>query len=204
MDFREFCSRLLDNTDIVKLISGYVPLKRAGNSYKACCPFHNERTPSFSVDPSKQLYHCFGCGKGGNAITFLRDIENIETIDAVRMLADAAHMELPAFSGDRHSGISKDKRLRLYGLMREAARHYNANLSLPGAQVARDYIGKRKLPPNIVTAFRAGLFAGLYGSPDLSEKQGLHRSGDEGSGTCGSVRREVVRCVSRQTDLPDK
>ena len=108
MDFREFCSRLLDNTDIVKLISGYVPLKRAGNSYKACCPFHNERTPSFSVDPSKQLYHCFGCGKGGNAITFLRDIENIETIDAVRMLADAAHMELPEFSGDRHSGISKD------------------------------------------------------------------------------------------------
>lgn len=161
MDFREFCSRLLDNTDIVKLISGYVPLKRAGNSFKACCPFHNERTPSFSVDPSKQLYHCFGCGKGGNAITFLRDIENIETIDAVRMLADAAHMELPAFSGDRHSGgISKDKRLRLYGLMREAARHYNANLSLPGAQVARDYIEKRKLPPNIVTRFGLGYSLG--------------------------------------------
>lgn len=99
MDFSEFCDRLLERTDIVKLISRYVTLKRAGSSFKACCPFHNERTPSFSVDPAKQLYHCFGCGKGGNAITFLRDIENIDTIDAIKMLADEAHMELPSFRG---------------------------------------------------------------------------------------------------------
>lgn len=156
MDFSEFCSKLIESTDIVKLISRYVTLKRAGSSYKACCPFHNERTPSFSVDPNKQLYHCFGCGKGGNAITFLRDIENIDTIDAIKMLADEAHMELPAFTGGSKHGIDKNKRLRLYSLMREAARRYNVNLSLPKAQIARDYIEKRHLPQNIVTRFGLG------------------------------------------------
>ena len=156
MEFSEFCSRLLERTDIVKLISRYVTLKRAGSSYKACCPFHNERTPSFSVDPNKQLYHCFGCGKGGNAITFVRDIENIDTIDAIKMLADEAHMELPQFERNGKRGIDKEKRLRLYALMRDAARHYNANLSSPRAQVARDYIQMRKLPPNIVTRFGLG------------------------------------------------
>ncbi len=156
MDFGEFCSRLIEKTDIVKLISRYVTLKRAGSSYKACCPFHNERTPSFSVDPNKQLYHCFGCGKGGNAITFLRDIENIDTIDAIKMLADEAHMELPHFDKSGKHGIDKEKRLRLYALMRDAARHYNANLSSPRAQVARDYIELRRLPPNIVTRFGLG------------------------------------------------
>ena len=156
MDFSEFCDRLLERTDIVKLISRYVTLKRAGSSFKARCPFHNERTPSFSVDPVKQLYHCFGCGKGGNAITFLRDIENIDTIDAIKMLADEAHMELPSFSGSKYRGLDKEKRLRLYSLMREAARHYNANLSSPRAQIARDYIEKRLLPPNIVTRFGLG------------------------------------------------
>lgn len=156
MEFSEFCSRLLERTDIVKLISRYVTLKRAGSSYKACCPFHNERTPSFSVDPNKQLYHCFGCGKGGNAITFVRDIENIDTIDAIKMLADEAHMELPQFERNGKRGIDKEKRLRLYALMRDAARHYNANLSSPRAQAARDYIQMRKLPPNIVTRFGLG------------------------------------------------
>lgn len=156
MDFSEFCSRLLEKTDIVKLISRYANLRRVGSSYKACCPFHNERTPSFSVDPNKQLYHCFGCGKGGNAITFLRDIENIENIDAIKMLADEAGMELPEFTGGGGKHIDKNKRLRLYSLMREAARKYNENLSSPKAAVARDYIVKRNLPPNIVTRFGLG------------------------------------------------
>lgn len=118
MDFSEFCSRLLERTDIVKLISRYVPLRRMGSSYKACCPFHSERTPSFSVDPSKQLYHCFGCGKGGNAITFLADIESIDRIDAIRMLADEANMELPEFSGKRAPHMDKQHRQRLYDLLR--------------------------------------------------------------------------------------
>ena len=160
MDFSEFCSRLLERTDIVKLISRYVPLRRMGSSYKACCPFHSERTPSFSVDPSKQLYHCFGCGKGGNAITFLADIESIDRIDAIRMLADEANMELPEFSGKRAPHMDKQHRQRLYDLLRDAARHYNENLRSPLAGKAREYIEKRKLPPNIVTRFGLGYSLG--------------------------------------------
>ncbi len=156
MDFSEFCSRLLENTDIVKLISRYCTLRRTGNTFKALCPFHSERTPSFGVDPNKQLYYCFGCGKGGNAITFLKDIENIESIDAIKMLADEANMELPEFSGKSAPKIDKQKRIRLFELMREAARHYNENLRSPKAAAANAYIEKRKLPSNIVTRFGLG------------------------------------------------
>ena len=90
MDFNEFCRILLEKTDIVTLISRYTSLKRMGGRYIACCPFHIEKTPSFSIDVQKQLYYCFGCHKGGNAITFLRDIENIDSIDAIKMLAEDA------------------------------------------------------------------------------------------------------------------
>lgn len=172
MDFNEFCIRLLEKTDIVKLISRYTPLRRMGNSYKACCPFHNEKTPSFSVDPGKQLYHCFGCGKGGNAITFLRDIENIDRIDAIKMLADEANMELPELSGKHAPRVDKQQRLRYYELMRDAARHYHDNLRLPRAETARTYIKKRELPDNIVTRFGLGYSLGYEEVIDFLEKKG--------------------------------
>ncbi len=161
MEFSEFCSRLIERTDIVKLISRYAPLRRMGNGYKACCPFHNEKTPSFSVDPVKQLYHCFGCGKGGNAITFVSDIESIDRIDAIRMLADEANMELPRLTGSRAPGLTKQQRSRYYDLMRDAARHYHDNLKLPVAERAREYIKKRELPDNIVTRFGLGYSVGF-------------------------------------------
>ncbi len=161
MEFSEFCGRLIERTDIVKLISRYTPLRRMGSGYKACCPFHNEKTPSFSVDPVKQLYHCFGCGKGGNAITFVSEIENIDRIDAIRMLADEANMELPQLTGRRAPGLSKQQRSRYYDLMRDAARHYHDNLKLPVAERAREYIKKRELPDNIVTRFGLGYSVGF-------------------------------------------
>ena len=172
MDFNEFCSRLLEKTDIVKLISRYTPLRRMGNSYKACCPFHNEKTPSFSVDPNKQLYHCFGCGKGGNAITFLRDIENIDRIDAIKMLADEANMELPELSGKRAPKVDKQQRLRYYELMRDAARHYHDNLRSARAEKANAYIKKRNLPDNIVTRFGLGYSLGYEDVINCLEKKG--------------------------------
>ncbi|MBQ7227306.1 MAG: DNA primase, partial [Clostridia bacterium] len=172
MDFSEFCSRLLDKTDIVKLISRYATLRRMGNSYKACCPFHNEKTPSFSIDPHKQLYHCFGCGKGGNAITFLSEIESIDRFDAIKLLADEANMELPEFSGKRAPSIDKQQRLRYYELMRDAARHYHDNLKLPEAIKAREYIEKRNLPSNIVTRFGLGYSVGYDEMINYLRKKG--------------------------------
>lgn len=172
MDFNEFCSRLLEKTDIVKLISRYTPLRRMGNSFKACCPFHNEKTPSFTVDPNKQLFHCFGCGKGGNAITFLRDIESIDRIDAIKMLADDANMELPELTGKRAPKVDKQQRLRYYELMRDAARHYHDNLRSPRAEIAIAYIKKRNLPDNIVTRFGLGYSLGYDDIIKYLEKKG--------------------------------
>ena len=88
-----FISSLLERADIVDVIGRYVTLKKSGRNFMACCPFHKEKTPSFSVSPSKQIFKCFGCGKAGNAIGFLMDIEHLEFPEAVRRLADIYGMQ---------------------------------------------------------------------------------------------------------------
>ena len=92
---QHFIDQLLNRIDLVDLIDGYVPLKKAGANYKACCPFHGEKTPSFTVSPSKQFYHCFGCGVNGTAISFLMEYDHMEFREAVESLASSAGMEIP-------------------------------------------------------------------------------------------------------------
>lgn len=161
-EFSEFISNVLDKTDIVNLISRYVRTERKGNTYWACCPFHNESQPSFAINAQKQFFHCFGCKESGNAITFLMKLENIEFMDALKMLAEQAGMEMPKFSG---SGERVDKKLRetLYNLMRDAARHYHDNLSSPRAKIFRDYLEERQIPQAMITRF------GLGASLDFTE-----------------------------------
>ena len=91
----EIVEEVRSRNDIVDVINGYVGLKRKGNTYSACCPFHNEKTPSFHVSREKQMYHCFGCGAGGNVFTFLMEYEHYSFPEAVKYLADRAGMELP-------------------------------------------------------------------------------------------------------------
>lgn len=93
---QSFIDDLLNRTDIVDVVSSRVQLKKAGKNYTACCPFHKEKTPSFSVSPDKQFYYCFGCGAGGNALGFLMDHDNLDFPQAVEDLAKAAGMEIPA------------------------------------------------------------------------------------------------------------
>lgn len=161
-EFSEFISNVLNKTDIVNLISRYVRTERKGNTYWACCPFHNESQPSFAINAQKQFFHCFGCKESGNAITFLMKLENIEFMDALKMLAEQAGMEMPKFSG---SGERVDKKLRetLYYLMRDAARHYHDNLSSPRAKIFRDYLEERQIPQAMITRF------GLGASLDFTE-----------------------------------
>lgn len=161
-EFSEFISNVLDKTDIVNVISRYVRTERKGNTYWACCPFHNESQPSFAINAQKQFFHCFGCKESGNAISFLMKIENIEFIDALKMLAEQAGMELPKFSGAREK-VDKKLRDTLYNLMRDAARHYHDNLSSPRAKVFRDYLEERQIPQGMVTRF------GLGASLDFTE-----------------------------------
>ena len=123
---QEFLDRLLGRVDLVEIVNTRVPLRRAGREFMACCPFHAEKTPSFSVSPRKQFYHCFGCGAHGNAIGFLMAYERLEFPDAVEELARAAGLDLPQTPGGEggpHEGPRRDPRALLdlqQGLRREA------------------------------------------------------------------------------------
>lgn len=157
-----FLDDLFARTDIVSLVSRYVHLTKKGGNYFGLCPFHNEKTPSFSVNAEKQIFHCFGCGVGGGAVQFLMRVENLEFRDAVEQLAQAAGMEVPSDGGARDSRM----RERLYELMREAARHFHQNLRRPEAAGAVGYIQRRALQPQTVTRF--GLGYSLDSWDDLS------------------------------------
>lgn len=161
-EFSDFISTVLDKTDIVKLISRYVPVERKGNTYWACCPFHHETQPSFAINEQKQFFHCFGCKESGNAFSFVKKIENVEFYDALKMLAEQAGLEMPKTSG-AFSRVDKKERDALYSLMRDAARHYHDNLSDPRAKPFRDYLESRKIPDGMVRRF------GLGASVDFTE-----------------------------------
>lgn len=152
-----FISELIERNDIVSVVSDYVRLtKRSGSNMFGLCPFHSEKTPSFSVSPDKQFYHCFGCGKGGGVINFIMDIENLSYPEAVEFLAKRANMPMPEETNDAESR----KRARMLALNRDAARFFYDQLSTPLGESAREYIGKRQIRPATVKRF------GLGAAPD--------------------------------------
>lgn len=141
---KESVEKVLDATDIVDLIGSYISVKRAGSSFKANCPFHHEKTPSFHITPSKQRFHCFGCGKGGDAISFVRDYENLTFTDAVRKLAARAGIHIVEEEGDPQAEQSRRARGRLKDLHREATEFMHLLLMKdPAAAHARDYLKSR-------------------------------------------------------------
>ena len=148
-----FITELAERNDIVDVVSGYVRLsKKSGSNLFGLCPFHSEKTPSFSVSPDKQIYHCFGCGKGGGVINFIMEIENLSFPEAVEFLARRVGMELPEQADDHESR----RRARMLALNRDSARYFHDQLSMPGAQIAREYIAKRQISKKMVTAFGLG------------------------------------------------
>lgn len=147
-----FITELTERNDIVEVVSSYVQLsKRSGANLFGLCPFHSEKTPSFSVSPGKQIYHCFGCGKGGGVINFIMEVENLSFPEAVAFLAKRAGMPLPDESNDRES----KKRARMLALNKEAARFFYGQLSTSAGAAACDYMHQRQLSP--ATARRFGL-----------------------------------------------
>ena len=154
MAFSEsFLQELAQRNDIVDVVGGYVRLtKKSGSNLFGLCPFHSEKTPSFSVSPDKQIYHCFGCGKGGSVISFIMEIENLSFPDAVAFLARRAGMAVPE---EEQDGASR-KRARLLALNREAARFFHQCLREPAGQPARDYLARRQLSGRTATNFGLG------------------------------------------------
>ena len=148
-----FLTELADRNDIVEVVSEYVRLgKRSGANLFGLCPFHNEKTPSFSVSPSKQIYHCFGCGKGGGVINFIMEIEGLSFPEAVEFLAKRVGMAVPQQENDAEG----KRRARMYELNREAARFFHEQLKTPGGAEARDYMQKRRILPATAKNFGLG------------------------------------------------
>ena len=134
---QEFLDQLLGRVDLVEIVNSRVPLRRAGHEFMACCPFHTEKTPSFSVSPRKQFYHCFGCGAHGNAIGFLMTYERLEFLDAVEELARQAGLELPQTGGNDRVSIKP----LLLDLVAQADRFFRRQLrEHPSRQRAVDYL----------------------------------------------------------------
>ena len=156
----EIINDIRQSNDIVDVISQYVHLKRSGRNFFGLCPFHNEKSPSFSVSPDKQIFHCFGCGVGGNVITFISKIEGLNFIETVQMLAERANIQLPTLenSGDMQKEILKDK---VYKVNEFTAEFYHQNLYKPQAKMGQEYVKKRQLSNETLKSFRIG-FSGKF------------------------------------------
>ena len=154
---KESVEKVLEATDIVDLIGSYIQVKKAGSSFRANCPFHHEKTPSFYITPSTQRFHCFGCGKGGDAIAFVRDHENLPFVDAVRKLASRAGIHIIEEEADPNADQSRRTRGKLLDIHREAAAFFHELLMKnPAASHARDYMKSRGFGSAMAASWSVG------------------------------------------------
>ncbi|TAL87716.1 MAG: DNA primase [Rhodanobacter sp.] len=183
-----FIDELLARVDIVDVVERRVPLKKAGREWTACCPFHDERTPSFYVSPAKQFFHCFGCGVSGSAIKFLMDFDRLEFPDAVEELAQTAGLTVPREGNGE--AVPREDKTDLYALLEAAASWYEGEL--PGHAEVQAYCSKRGLDAETIKRFRLGwapagydgVIKSLGNSPrrmDLLAEAGMVASNDKGS-----------------------
>lgn len=151
----ELIDDIKNSNDIVDIISQYVILKRSGRNFFGLCPFHKEKTPSFSVSPDKQIFHCFGCGAGGNVIHFISKIENVDFKESLEILADRAGIKLPTLEGTVDSKRQELKE-KVYEINKLAAMFYHEALYKPTSKIAQEYVKKRKLDNKALKAFTIG------------------------------------------------
>ena len=156
----EIIEEVRQNNDVVDIISQYVHLTRKGRNYFGLCPFHNEKSPSFSVSPDRQIFHCFGCGVGGNVYTFLMKIEGITFKEALESLAERANIQLPKLENSADSA-KEELKAKVYKVNEFTAEFYHQNLYKPNAKMAQEYVKKRKLNQETLEAYKIG-FSGKF------------------------------------------
>ena len=174
--------RVKEAVDMVALVGARTDLRRVGSRYTGLCPFHDERTPSFSVDAEHKLYHCFGCGVGGDAISFVRETEGRDFSEAIELLAERTGVQLERAEEDPRADERRQRRQRLYALLDRTAGFYAAYLwQSPEASRARDYLLGRGLDEQVLSDFRVGLSPEGLG-PRAHERPapGLQRAGAGG------------------------
>lgn len=198
---QDLIDRILDRLDIVEIVSGYIQLRKAGRNFKACCPFHNEKTPSFVVSPDKQIYHCFGCHAGGNLINFVMKYENMDFPEAVKMLAERAGVELPKYQPKE--GGAPSLAARLYEVNEVAAAFFQNVLRAPKGKKALEYLKRRGLDPDTLGEFRIGYAPDEWESlrryceskkikGDLLRKAGLTIPSEKGKGDYDRFRNRII------------
>jgi DNA primase len=198
---QEIIDRILDKLDIVEIVSGYIQLKKAGRNFKACCPFHNEKTASFVVSPDKQIYHCFGCHAGGNLINFVMKYENMDFPETVRMLADRAGVEVPKYETD--AGGAPSVATRLYEINDVAAAFFQGTLRSVKGKKALEYLTRRGIDADTLSVFRIGYAPDEWESlrryceskkitVDLLRKAGLTIPSEKGKGDYDRFRNRII------------
>lgn len=194
----EIIEKIKEDNDIVDVISDYIELSKAGANYKACCPFHSEKTPSFIVSPTKQIYNCFGCGEGGDVISFVSKYLNIDFVESAKILADRAGIELRQTGGQKRP--QNDNKV-LYQINREAAIYYYSQLRYN--QKAMKYLSKRDIDENLIKTFGIGYapdswddlrkYLNLKGYDDqLLLKAGLIIERNSGNGYYNRFRNRII------------
>ena len=173
----DLIEEIRQKNDIVDVISGYVKLQKKGSSYFGLCPFHNEKSPSFSVSRSKQMYYCFGCGAGGNVITFVMEYENFSFVEAVKMLAERAGVDVPEVEYSKEAKEKADLKTTLLEINKLAAKYFYAQLKSEQGKLAHNYLTKRGLSEDTITAFGLG-YSNKY-SDDLYKYLKMKGYGDE-------------------------
>ncbi len=183
-----FLSELKGKLNIVDVVSRYAVVKRKGSNYWACCPLpgHTEKTPSFTVNESGQFYHCFGCGKGGDVIKFIEEVEHLDFFEAVKFLAEIAKMEMPVNDkfDEESSKKLKEKKDRLYEILRETALHYLSNLKTENGEKARRYLARRGISSQTARAFGLGASIGYNELYDHLKTKGYLDEDILASGVC--------------------
>ena len=198
---QEIIDQVLDRLDIVEVVSGYIPLKRTGRNFKACCPFHGEKTPSFVVSPDKQIYHCFGCQAGGNAINFVMKYENMEFPEAIRNLAGKVGVELPKYRPEDKEAVSLAA--RLYEINKTGALFYQNYLRSAKGKKAVDYLKNRGISTSTLGEFKIGFAPDEWEafrkycatkkvSPSLLKQAGLTIPSEKGKGDYDRFRNRII------------
>lgn len=157
----EVVEQVRERNDIVDVIGGYVQLKKKGSSYFGLCPFHNEKSPSFSVSATKQMYYCFGCGKGGNVISFIMEYENFGFVDALKLLAERASVQLPEAEYSEEAKKKADEKSILLEIQKKAALYFYYQLKSENGSIGYEYLRKRGLSEQTIKSFGLG-FANPY------------------------------------------
>jgi len=198
---QDIIDRILDANDIAEIISGYIPLKRAGRNFKALCPFHHEKTPSFTVSPDRQIYHCFGCGAGGNVFSFLMKYERMEFPEAVEMLAKKVGISIPKTEPqEKNTGVAE----KLFSINELASKFYHDILfNSKEAGSIRTYLEKRGISSETAKKFRLGFAPDKWDtlinylrqknfSLSLIDKTGLISSREDSSGYYDRFRDRII------------